>query len=73
MPLKECPDCKKEVSVSANKCPHCGYELRNFYERNFKANFRSLEEANKKFTQVAYLLLLLAILMLIDLILFHGN
>jgi predicted amidophosphoribosyltransferase len=28
MALKQCPECKKEVSSTAELCPHCGYKLR---------------------------------------------
>ena len=27
MSLIQCPECKKEISDSAEKCPHCGYQL----------------------------------------------
>jgi RNA polymerase subunit RPABC4/transcription elongation factor Spt4 len=26
MPLKQCPECKQEVSETAKVCPHCGYK-----------------------------------------------
>ena len=26
MALTNCPECKKEISSSAKKCPHCGYQ-----------------------------------------------
>jgi hypothetical protein len=28
MALITCPECKKEISDTANKCPHCGYIIR---------------------------------------------
>ena len=28
MPLTKCPDCGKDVSTSADNCPHCGYPFR---------------------------------------------
>jgi hypothetical protein len=27
MALKTCPDCKKQISTTAQECPHCGREL----------------------------------------------
>lgn len=27
MPLINCPECKKEVSSEAEKCPHCGHSI----------------------------------------------
>lgn len=29
MPLIECPECAKEISDRASKCPHCGYPLQD--------------------------------------------
>ena len=29
MALVKCPECKKEISDSADSCPHCGYKLKN--------------------------------------------
>ncbi len=29
MALYNCPECKKEISEAAKKCPHCGYSLKN--------------------------------------------
>ncbi len=26
MALRKCPDCGKEMSTNATKCPHCGYK-----------------------------------------------
>ena len=28
MPLINCPECKKEISGAAEKCPNCGYPIR---------------------------------------------
>lgn len=28
MALTNCPECKSEVSSTADECPHCGYDLR---------------------------------------------
>ena len=27
MALKQCPECKKEISDEANTCPHCGKDF----------------------------------------------
>lgn len=34
MALIICPECEKEISDTANSCPHCGYKLSN--DSNFK-------------------------------------
>ncbi len=26
--LIQCPECKKEISSQADKCPHCGYVVK---------------------------------------------
>ena len=32
MALINCPECNKEISDSARKCPHCGYPLKEEVE-----------------------------------------
>jgi hypothetical protein len=34
MALKECKECGQEISSSANKCPKCGKDQRNFFMRH---------------------------------------
>lgn len=34
MALKNCKECGKEVSSSANKCPNCGKDQRNWFMRH---------------------------------------
>ena len=34
MALIKCPECKKQVSDSAEACPHCGYKLKE-HEPNY--------------------------------------
>ena len=29
MALINCPECKKEISDTARKCPHCGYVVKS--------------------------------------------
>ena len=29
MALVKCPECQKDISDTVNKCPHCGYTIRN--------------------------------------------
>ena len=38
MAIIKCPECKREISDQADKCPHCGYPLRNKFETNKPMN-----------------------------------
>lgn len=34
MAMKQCKECKTEISSSAKVCPHCGKEQRNFFQKH---------------------------------------
>lgn len=38
MALIKCPECNNDVSNSANSCPHCGYNIKEFIEKQEKEN-----------------------------------
>ena len=52
MALIQCPECEKEVSNSAEKCPNCGYNIRNYIklqeEEKLKEERRQAEEEYQK-------------------------
>ncbi|HET7300226.1 MAG TPA: hypothetical protein VFJ01_06185 [Oleiagrimonas sp.] len=37
MTLESCPACEHEVSDSCLRCPHCGHEMGNVFERVVRA------------------------------------
>ena len=61
MALIKCPECKKEISDTIKKCPHCGFKIKN------NIDFKELLKNNKKmvYTIIGILLLVIFILFLI--------
>lgn len=48
MALIKCPECNKEVSSSAVSCPHCGYEIKEYYDNKIAEEQIKKEEEIKK-------------------------
>lgn len=42
MAIKECRECKKEVSSEARVCPHCGCKKPVFWIRDYVSGFAGL-------------------------------
>jgi len=40
--LIKCPECKKDMSDKAEKCPHCGYPLKKKDKNESKQNKTTL-------------------------------
>lgn len=37
MPLMNCPDCQREISSRAMRCPHCGRPLRRLFDHEYRS------------------------------------
>lgn len=48
MALIQCPECGKEVSDKARKCPHCGYPLEDIDFEKEEAAMEKVLEWNKE-------------------------
>ncbi|MBE6151282.1 MAG: zinc ribbon domain-containing protein [Firmicutes bacterium] len=59
MALIKCPECKKDVSSTINKCPHCGYKIKD----NF--NLKKILLKNKILFIVVMIFILIIIIGLI--------
>ncbi len=64
MALIKCPECKKDLSDSAKKCPHCGYI--NKKENNF---IKLLKENRKIQIVIGIIVLVIIVVLVLNLIL----
>ncbi|MBQ0009227.1 MAG: zinc ribbon domain-containing protein [Firmicutes bacterium] len=56
MALVKCPECKKEISDSADSCPHCGYKLKNT-KKESSSNFNFTKDDSNVLLIVAVICL----------------
>lgn len=72
MALIKCDECKKEISDTVEKCPHCGYKIKNNFELK-KINIKELFEKIKNNKKLLYSIIggLLVIVILCTLVI--GN
>ena len=61
MALINCPECGKEISDTANKCPHCGY-VRKSILKNISGNRKKILTISTTVVVIACVVLLASIL-----------
>ncbi len=73
MALVKCPECSKEISNTATKCPHCGVNTKRVWKQQEQAekNQKALEEWNnmtpsqKKWGIIVFVVIAIVVIFLI--------
>lgn len=78
MALIKCPECKKEISNTAKKCPHCGFEMskkKNNQKISFKKRISSvvnLIKNNKKVTAIIIGIVIIMVLIIFSILYYES-
>ena len=76
MALIKCPECKKEISDTNKKCPHCGFKIKNninFKEMISKIKFKDILDKLKNNKKMLYSIIVVLLFIVFILFLVIGG
>ena len=72
MALINCPECGKEISDSATKCPNCGFNTRKVWKQQTQAE-KSPDSLEKTWTKISKIMLIAFVIIFAVLIILALN